>query len=258
MKFTFESYQNLLAKIIENGYKIRSYQNFAECEKPCIIRHDIDMDLDKAVEFARQETQIVYNGETVKSTYFILVSSDFYNIFSKKNVENIQTIIKMGHTIGLHFDEVKYQEELENCKDKEERIIKIQQYVEKEAELLGTVSGRKITEVSMHRPSKAILLADIKFSGILNSYSKMFFENFKYVSDSRMHWNENIENIVKSGEYKALHILVHPFWYSNQEEDMSLKLVRFLNMSKNKVYGSLNDNFRNLEDVISKEQLKLE
>ena len=43
-----------------------------------ISRHDIDYSIEKAVELAALEAE-----ENVKSTYFVLLSSEFYNLAAK-------------------------------------------------------------------------------------------------------------------------------------------------------------------------------
>lgn len=255
MKFTFKSYKQLIDKILKNGYQITTYQNYDEYLHPCILRHDVDMDLDRAVKFAELESK--YGGGGIKSVYFILVSSNFYNIMSKQNQGNIRKILAMGHGIGLHFDEKKYTEELQEYSSAEEKISKIQQYVQEEAEILGKAAGQKITEVSMHRPSKETLEADIEFPGIINSYSRKFFNDFKYVSDSRMYWREDVEKIVSSNEYRALHILTHPFWYSETEETMRDKLYNYFSDTVQKTYETLDDNFRDLEEIILKKEIDI-
>ena len=59
----------------------------------------------------------------------------------------------------------------------------------------------------MHRPSKDFLEMDLEIPNVINSYQKKFFNDFKYVSDSRMSWRENVEEIVDSEKYSQLHIL---------------------------------------------------
>ena len=45
----------------------------------------------------------------VNSTYFILLSTDFYNINSDKSLRILKEIKRLGGKIGLHFDEKKYK-----------------------------------------------------------------------------------------------------------------------------------------------------
>jgi hypothetical protein len=96
--FTYDSYTELIGLISRNGYTFADYHNWQKYDKPCILRHDIDFDVEKAIYLANLEAM-----EQIQSTYFVLLNTDFYNIFSKKNNGLIKGIKKMGHKIGLHF-----------------------------------------------------------------------------------------------------------------------------------------------------------
>ena len=100
MNFTYDSYCSLLSLIDECGYEIGDYTNWEGKNKCVILRHDIDNNISKAVQLAYVE-----KDAGVASTYFVLVTSDLYNIFSKDSRQKMQDIIKCGHQRGLHFDE---------------------------------------------------------------------------------------------------------------------------------------------------------
>ena len=38
--------------------------------------------------------------------------------------------------------------------------------------------------------------------GMINGYGKVYFKEFKYLSDSRRWWREPVEEIIESGQYK--------------------------------------------------------
>lgn len=107
MEFTYEAYERLIKGIIDNGYQITNYHLYKKVKCPCILRHDVDMDLKKAAEFAEFESKIELK-KRVKATYFVLLTSDFYNLYSKENIHLLKDILLCGHEIGLHFDEKKY------------------------------------------------------------------------------------------------------------------------------------------------------
>lgn len=182
----------------------------------------------------------------VSAYYFVLLSTDFYNINSEKSLKILKEIRKLGGRIGLHFDEKKY-----NLKSKEDYI----KYVNYELDILSRVLEEKIDVVSMHRPSKDFLEMDLEIPNVINSYQKKFFNDFKYVSDSRMNWRENVEEIIESEKYSQLHILTHPFWYSEKIESMEEKLEQFLKLATKERYESLKENIRDFEQIISKEKL---
>ena len=229
MQFTFKSYKNMLSNLEQNGYIITGYDNYRENAKCAILRHDVDYDPQCAFELSKLELMC-----NVKSTYFVLLSSDFYNCFSKKNIDIFKQIIENGCEIGLHFDEAKYQE-LDND------IAKEIDYIQDEIEILSKVIGHPVKAVSMHRPSKKTLEANLKIPGVINSYSNEFFKEFKYISDSRRRWREPIDDIINESKYDRLHILTHAFWYSEEELDITEKIRDFVEKGKYTRYDILNE-----------------
>lgn len=241
MEFTYKAYGELLALLRQQGYTFCSYHDCQEYDRSVIVRHDIDMDIDKAVKMAQIETEM-----GISSTYFVLVTSNFYNIFSKENQDMLRKLHAMGHEVGLHFDEAKYDEETD-----------LVQAMEQEATLLEQCIGCPVRSVSMHRPSKKTLEADyvVKGGHIVNSYGTEFFRNHKYVSDSRRNWREDVQAIIKSEEYERLHVLTHPFWYDEVEQTAKEALKNFCESRTGLCYEWLQDNVRDLEEILSRSEL---
>lgn len=242
MKFTYNAYEKLINKMKGERYRIVNYHNYDSYEKVAILRHDVDFDLKKAVEFARFERKI-----GVSSTYFILLTSNFYNILSKDSKDMIEEILKNGHEIGLHFDEVRYE-------DRVKESLGLEKLIKSEMDLLAKILNYPITCVSMHRPSLSTLKANYQIEGVVNSYSEEFFRKFKYVSDSRMHWRENIEKIVEENQYKALHVLTHPFWYNFEEKEQKRIVLEFITKAQKERTLYLKENITNLDEIIDMER----
>lgn len=121
------------------------------------------------------------------------------------------------------------------------RIKLVTEYIKKEIEMLSEIVGKKINTVSMHRPSKLILDANIQIPNIINSYGKIFFDGFKYVSDSRMHWREDVLKIVENRQYQSLHILTHPFWYSEKNRSMEECMDQWYKRRMDETYETMNE-----------------
>lgn len=207
--FTYTHYERILGLINRTDYKVTFFNEAYLNEKEFILRHDVDVDLEKAYKMALIEKK--YN---IKATYFILIRSPFYNIFDRYNSELIKGILDLGHQIGLHFDEAFYGP---NDVDK---VIK---YVDSEVQILNDYFHTKIFAVSFHRPSQFILQSDIKLKNdLINTYGRKFFEGFKYISDSRRLWKEGclcsfFEKT--SADYAIpdrIQALVHPIWWTDQ------------------------------------------
>ncbi len=243
MKFTYDGYGNLLRKIRGKGYQIADYKNWQESDRCVILRHDIDNDIGKAVKLSKIERL-----RGVSSTYFVLLTSDSYNVFSKKSNDGLKQILANGHTIGLHFDEVRYPELSGDIEAVKEKIVE-------ETEILSGVIGSKVDIVSMHRPSRLVLDADLDIPGIINSYGRTFFKEFKYLSDSRHRWRESVEKIIESEEYKRLHILTHAFWYNETEQDIHKSVSDFVNNGNSQRYQAMVENITDLASIMAEDEV---
>lgn len=231
MNFTYKEYLKIISLLKRHGYQFMGYRNDYSDLKSVILRHDVDLSLDKAVEFAEFE-----NSLGVVSTYYVLLSSYWYNIMEPSSQKKIKKIVALGHDVGLHFDESKYR--FINDNTWKSNITKV---IEKEAHLMETIldGDVKIRSVSMHIPSSKTLGADLKLDGLINSYGKDFFEKWKYVSDSNMNWRENVFEIIESENYNKLHILTHPFWYEEQVKDKKDKIENHIHSFVDKCYREM-------------------
>lgn len=224
MNFTFDEYREIIDLLHEHQYTIKKYSIEHFAGKEVILRHDIDMSIDKALEFAYFEHSL-----GVQSTYFVLLTSPLYNVFRKENTAKLKEIFNLGHSIGLHFDETNYL--LSNDEEIKRSILNEKSILE------NILSGINIKAVSMHMPSKRTLEANLYFDGkLINSYSNLFFKNYKYVPDSEMRWRENVKDVITSGNYNKLHILTHPIWYDEGIKSKEEKIRIFLLKDKEETY----------------------
>lgn len=244
MNFTYESYEKLLQLFSDHGYSIADYENYHLFKRCVILRHDIDYDLNKALYLAKIESEM-----GVQSTYFILLTSDFYNLFSEHTNKAIAAIHGMGHHIGLHFDEKRYIKISGNIDRLRDKVIE-------EAECLRSAIGIPIKSVSMHRPSQEVISADMKIPGLINTYGKVFFKEFKYLSDSRRRWREAVEEIIKSEKFDKVQILTHAFWYNQEEMSLEDSIRTFVNDGNMARYKLLQDNFTDLEGVMNRSKVR--
>lgn len=246
MEFTYAAYRELLSLLRERDYEFRDYHNYGNTPRCVILRHDIDNSLEQAVKLAELEAQ-----EGVRSTWFVLLRTDFYNVASKAGREALRRIQSLGHEIGLHFDEWSYVPAL-GPDEVVENIIKECGVL---SALLDGTSHQKISCVSMHRPSRTTLEADYDIPGIVNSYGKTFFHDFKYLSDSRRRWREPVLDIIRSGEYNQLHILTHAFWYHEVEEDISQTVGAFIRSANRERYRQMAETITDIASIIEENVL---
>ena len=241
MEFTYRWYRELLGLLADAGYPVATYHNFTSFPRCVILRHDIDNSLEQALCLGRVEETC-----NVSSTYFALLSTDFYNVASRKSREALWALRDMGHEIGLHFDEKAYPDGTPA-----ETICHILQ----ERDTLSDILGMPVTTVSMHRPSQATLDANLEIPGMVNSYGRTFFHDFKYLSDSRRRWREPVEEIIRSGEYDRLHVLTHAFWYHEQEETLRESVERFITSANKERYRLLQENITDLESILQEKEV---
>ena len=237
MQFTYDAYISLIVKLRCFGYHFVGYDTCDNYERCVILRHDIDYSIDKALILAELEAK-----QGVKSTYFTLLSSQFYNLISRENKEKLQYINSLGHDIGLHFDELNYEgrQVKEQCKS----------LIINEVELMENILQLNIKCVSMHRPSRETLEANYNLDPIINSYGQKFFNDFKYISDSRHKWRENVDKIIEDGNFNKLHILTHAFWYNNENEELEESIKKFVNSANIERYYTLSKNISDLCSIM--------
>lgn len=240
MKFTYTAYTELIRLLTEKKYVITKYDNYQDYDNCVILRHDIDMDVEKAYLLAQKEQEL-----GIKSTYFVCVTSEHYNCYSKKNQILIKNIRDLGHTIGLHFDEMAYPDDVGI-------VSNVTKDIEKEMKLLSDMLEMNINAFSFHRPTKKILDANIKIQGKINAYDDVFFKEFEYVSDSRMFWRKPILDLIREKQSSRLCILTHPIWYNEKEVEQSEILTNFIKRANSERYYFLKDNFRDLDSVLEK------
>ena len=241
MEFTYASYKHLIQLLGQNGYPVKNYHDFEDAKRCVILRHDIDNSLERALCLGRVEETL-----HVSSTYFVLLSSEFYNVAARRSREMLLALRDMGHEIGLHFDETAYGEIT---------VETMPKYILREAAVLSDILEMPITTVSMHRPSKATLEAGLTLPGMVNSYGKTFFHDFKYLSDSRRRWREPVESIIRSGEYDRLHILTHAFWYHDQEEPIETTVGEFIRSANRERYHQMLENITDLPSILKEDEL---
>ena len=135
--FTLKSYTNLM-RYLSQIYKIVPFCQIPREEVPfLVLRHDIDVSLLAALKMAEMETDL-----GIKSTYFVLFSSNFYNVLEGKNVEILRQISKLGHEVGLHYDPSQYRSYNRNPK----KTLKI------EIQLLEHLLNRGVYSIARHGP----------------------------------------------------------------------------------------------------------
>lgn len=205
-ELTYDNYKKLVSGFKNSGYSFISFRDSLDAKslenKYILMRHDIDMDLSRALALARIENEL-----GISATYFFMIRTDHYSVFSESGSAMVREILDLGHHLGLHFDRASYPE----LHTVEELSLACSQ----EAKMLSEWFDSPVDIVSYHRPDETILSGDPKLSEPLpHTYQKEFKEDITYISDSQGLWKQHPFDSAAFKEGKPLHILIHPVWWN--------------------------------------------
>jgi hypothetical protein len=192
MQFQYKELKKLYEKITSLGVT----KTFSEKYKKnsFLIRHDIDFDLQKALIIAILENEI-----GVKSTFFIMVTCEHYNVLSPMNKEIINQIKSFGHEIGIHFDPSIYDDYKKEFTN--------------QVNVLENIIGNKVSSVSLHNPSIHGIYPF--FENFNNSYFDPFYNENFYISDSCFDFRgKDMFTFIEQIKENSIQILIHPIHFS--------------------------------------------
>jgi hypothetical protein len=191
----FGCYEEFLQSYLRQGYQFCFFNELREPKKQIVLRHDIDFDTNFALKAATIESQM-----GIKATYFFLLRSSLYNIFSPQDYENVQLIRDMGHTISIHFDPTIYQD--------------FHKGLQQEVAIFRNLFHAEVDIISLHRPNPFFQEFDAPINGIEHTYQSKYFRDIKYVSDSTGVWRFGHPfDTPEFAQQKTIHLLIHPIWW---------------------------------------------
>jgi len=204
-EFTHSYYSGMIAAVGER-YRFISYDQYlATVETPFVIwRHDVDFSIHEALNLARIE-----HAQNLKATYFLLLHSEFYNIFEKSISEMISVIINLGHHIALHFDPSFY-----GIMDE----AGLEENLRFESGIIEHIFGVDVTVFSFHNPTEEILKFDKwSYAGMINTYADELKKNVAYCSDSNGYWRFlGLTELINDRHPEKLQVLTHPEWWTEK------------------------------------------
>lgn len=209
LQFTYETYATFLTELQSRGYEFASYGGTL-AEGQILLRHDVDWSPSRAVRMAELEAE-----NDVTSTYFVLLSSPFYNALYEETRAAIDRITDLGHDVGLHFSTHQYW----SAEPTEEQL---RAAVDREREILASIVGEQIDTVSFHIPPDWVLKRS--FEGFVSTYEERFFTTIEYRGDSNQRWRR--EPPFADGVPDRLQILVHPGLWAETDQTFAERLYR--------------------------------
>jgi peptidoglycan/xylan/chitin deacetylase (PgdA/CDA1 family) len=203
--FQLTDYRRLLQSAIENGYAFLKFPDIGHETGPrsCLLRHDVDSELLACGPMLDVERDL-----GVQATYFLMIRSTAYNLFSVEASAMVGRMLADGHSIGLHFMG-------ERCSA--ETVDAVAGEVQREARWLEQEFGTKISVVSFHQPTQTILDAQVTIPGLANTYNSSQMGRYFYVSDTNMTWRHHHPVEIFSRQlYERLQLLIHPMWWTDK------------------------------------------
>ena len=208
-------YANLIQEFRSREYQEVDFTAAEPDRRHLVLRHDVDMCLERAVAMATVEAEL-----GVSASYFLLVNTEMYNVGSRHARNLVGKILRHGHKIGLHFDGSGVPEGAVDALHKEVRL---------ECEILEQHTGCAVTVVTFHRPQQWLIGFPQLVAGRLHGYLPRFFHDIGYCADSggEFRFHHPLEHpAVLDG--RALQLVTHPIWWcASRDEDPLRKLERF-------------------------------
>ncbi len=222
--FSYIEYENIIS-LVKMNLPIMDFSDITdETEKFCVLRHDIEFSIDRALKIAEIEKSL-----GISSTYTVQLRNNTYNALSQKNIDIIRKINNMGHKIGLHQNPPMMNDE---------KLIK---YILKDIKTLEHYYGFKVDRYAFHRcgSNPEILKRYVEIPNKINCYDKKFFHYFKgdtpkklrvyYLADSNHKWKYGHPLELNFNKVNKIQLLTHPYsWTEDGFDNYSnyLTLIR--------------------------------
>jgi len=216
--FGIQHYLNTINHYLEAGYHIGPVSDYFQqkiYDKQILLRHDVDLSLDYALDMALLE-----KDHDIHATYYILLQTGLYNALSREGTRKIREIKEAGHEIGLHIDSRYYLGQIEFS-------------------MLEHIAQCNVMSWCHH------LITITPSLTIARDAAKI---PYKYLSDSAMNWREGCWcNHIN--RYDKLQILIHPAWRMVSPSGLRTKW-EILEDLEEKAKGNLALSFRDFRDLV--------
>ena len=211
--FSYSEYKNIIT-LVKHNLQIMDFSDVNESTPCfCVLRHDVEFSIDRALNIARIEAHDL----GVSSTYTVQLRNNTYNALSQKNIEIVQEIRNLGHSIGLHQNPpVLGNDELI-------------EYIQKDIETLEHYYDFEVDRFAFHRcgSNPELLERYIKVPNKINCYAKEFFHYFQgkkpkklkvhYLADSNHQWKYGHPMQIDYQSYPSkMQLLTHPFSWTEE------------------------------------------
>ena len=201
--FTRANYRRLL-QLAKAKYPFSTYPQADFAGRFLLWRHDVDMSIHSSERLAEIEAE-----EGVRATYFLLLHSHYYNLFESEIRDRVRRILRLGHSIGLHFDSAFHGVTT---------VTGLEPALALEQRWLQDLLGADVQAFSFHDPAAfAMSCEELRYAGMINCYARPFREQVGYCSDSNGYWrHRRLEDVLVAAENERLQVLTHPEWWLDE------------------------------------------
>lgn len=241
--FSYGYYRKLMQTIKTNFhihlmYEVPHLLQKGRQEKPSILlRHDVDLDLDKALAMAEIESEI-----NISSCYMVMTNCPFYKIEDKSSQAVLLRLKQLGHEVALHFDFGNQDHRRSNVE-----IDSMALEINSSIQLLEDIISSNVHSISFHRPLRQFIRGPLFMSGRVNAYSAELME--WYLSDSKGNWrNGEPLPMLENPNKGILQLLIHPIWWGKWHMSASDRLQSFFEIRTERL---LDDEIIDFDDKLS-------
>jgi hypothetical protein len=220
------SYFRAILQVVKSDFKhfmiFQAPQVLAkDSDQPIVfLRHDIDVDLNKAMQMANIE-----NDFAISATYYVMINSPLYQAKSRSARSVLMKLISMGHEIGLHFD-FDSDEERRSFSD----IHSLEPKINLACERLESIICQPIRSISFHRPLPQLLRGSLMLCRRVNAYCRELMT--WYLSDSNGNWREGEPlPMLLAPRQPLLQLLIHPIWWGDEHMSPESRLNDFVKVT---------------------------
>ena len=195
-EFSLGHYRELLAGARAGGYRFAGFDAPPQAGD-LLLRHDIDLSLDAAVQMAEAEAEA-----GAWSTWFLMTRSVFYNLDSSEGERAVARLRELGGRIAHHavWPNVDLDERFEPV-------------------------------VAWHNPDAEFMSAAVE--GATNVMTSPWFDPDHYRSDSNQRWRHGCPHDgLGRGEFDWLQLLIHPEIWVYDGQSMSETMTSFLDADR--------------------------
>ncbi len=211
--FCKDGYHAILERALSLGYVLSGFREFEPPEPGSaprlLLRHDLDHSLGSALVIGRLESEL-----GVRSTYFVQVACDFYNLLGSDGRAVMAELAALGHEIGLHYEPRRYQGP------------RAQARLACDLALIEDLTGVPVVSASQHIPVDGQRV-DLGEAIRHEAYAPRFTRApMTYISDSLLRWRQATPHDLLDRR-ESFQLLTHPMkWAGAPLASMDEALAR--------------------------------